>query len=36
MLLILAAGVVAVGGREALARGLDYLSRAEALVGALR
>ena len=33
MLLILAAGVVAVGGGKALARGLDYLSRAEALVG---
>ena len=34
MLLILATAVVAVDGREALARGLDFVSRAEALVGA--
>jgi tetratricopeptide (TPR) repeat protein len=34
MLLILAAGVVAVEGPRELALGLDYLSRADALVGA--
>jgi eukaryotic-like serine/threonine-protein kinase len=33
ILLILATAVVSIDGREALARGLDYVSRAEALVG---
>jgi hypothetical protein len=34
MLLILAWGVVVVDGRSALARGLDFVSRAEAIIGA--